>query len=263
MTASSPLWFTASWDDGHPLDSRIAELFDKHGFDATFYVPNRNREGYPVLSPETLRSLDGRFEIASHTHDHTPLRHLQDLQARQQIEQGKSELEQILGHAVRGFCYPRGQFRPIHTEMVRNAGFAYARTSVNFATDLAADCFLMPITMQFYPHTRGVLLRNYLWHGDWRRRYKAFQRIVSDDDLETSLAHMFADLSLRGGVMHIWGHSWELDTFGGWPLLDRFLSMAAQDIPRERRITNARLAAISGESRLTEASDNLSLHKRP
>ena len=30
---------TTSWDDGHPLDLRVAELLAKYGLQGTFYVP--------------------------------------------------------------------------------------------------------------------------------------------------------------------------------------------------------------------------------
>lgn len=31
------LIITTSWDDGHPLDLKIAELLDKYGINGTFY----------------------------------------------------------------------------------------------------------------------------------------------------------------------------------------------------------------------------------
>jgi peptidoglycan/xylan/chitin deacetylase (PgdA/CDA1 family) len=62
--------FTTSWDDGHPLDARMAELLSLHEFQGTFYVPVSNREGLPVLGPEDLRRLGQGFEIGSHTIDH-------------------------------------------------------------------------------------------------------------------------------------------------------------------------------------------------
>src|SRR5688500_11915407 len=39
---------TTSWDDGHPLDIRLAEMLARHGVAGTFYVPLRY-EGVPVM----------------------------------------------------------------------------------------------------------------------------------------------------------------------------------------------------------------------
>src|SRR3989304_6864863 len=57
--------FTTSWDDGHPLDTRIAELLSRHGFQGTFYMPLSNREGLPVMPPGEMRRLGQEFEIGS------------------------------------------------------------------------------------------------------------------------------------------------------------------------------------------------------
>ena len=165
--------FTTSWDDGHPLDLKLADLLDRHGLPGTFYVPLRNREGLPVMEAGALRQLDGRFEIGSHTLDH----HYADrgdagTWARQVID-GKAALEQALGHAVAGFCYPGGRADAAARQVVRGAGFAYARSIVNLHLDAGDDRFRLPTTAQFFPHPRGVLLRNWLRGGQVATRARA------------------------------------------------------------------------------------------
>lgn len=129
--------FTSSWDDGHPMDIRLAEILGKHGFNATFFVPLSNREKLPVMAPEQMRELRaGGFEIGSHTLDHCYLNTVDDATAAAQIEQGKLQLEHALGEAVPGFCYPGGKCHARHVDMVRRAGFAYARKTVNFHPDV-------------------------------------------------------------------------------------------------------------------------------
>ena len=54
MTAT--LRLTTSWDDGHPLDLRLADRLAARGFTGTFYVPRHNREGRPVLSAREVRA---------------------------------------------------------------------------------------------------------------------------------------------------------------------------------------------------------------
>jgi peptidoglycan/xylan/chitin deacetylase (PgdA/CDA1 family) len=131
----SQLVFSLSVDDGHPLDLRIAERLVKHGLRASFYLPIRNAEGPPVMTAAQARELSQHFEIGSHTLDHHYLTRVGDGEAWRQIIEGKTELEQRLGQAVTGFCYPGGQFHGRHVRMVKRAGFAYARTIKNLYSD--------------------------------------------------------------------------------------------------------------------------------
>src|SRR3954447_23585480 len=133
--------FTTSWDDGHPLDLRLAELLNRHGFRGTFYIPGRNREGRPVLPVSSLRPLDSLGEVGSHTLSHCYLTTVSGAAPQQKIHEGRTSLENALGHSVSGFCYPGGRFHPDHCAMVEAAGFKYARTTTNFMLDTGVDCF--------------------------------------------------------------------------------------------------------------------------
>ncbi|MCX6910233.1 MAG: polysaccharide deacetylase family protein [Verrucomicrobia bacterium] len=72
-----PAYLTISVDDGHPLDMRTAELLDRHGLKATFYVPAANPER-EVMTKEQVRELSRRFEMGGHTYHHVPLASLPD-----------------------------------------------------------------------------------------------------------------------------------------------------------------------------------------
>lgn len=230
--------FTTSWDDGHPLDLRLAELLNRHGFRGTFYVPCTNREGLPVLPPSGLRQLDAMSEVGSHTLDHCYLTTVDRAIAWQQIHDGRVALEDALGHDVKGFCYPGGKFRPEHRAMVASEGFKYARTTKNLVFDVGVDPFERPTTLQLYPHSRAVYLRNWVRHGQWRHRMplaaKAWATPALLPLMKTSLLHA----KKTGGTFHLWGHSWELQTFGGWVVLDEFLAFAADHVKMSERVTN-------------------------
>jgi hypothetical protein len=43
-------------------------------------------------------------------------------------------------------------------------------------------------------------------------------------------------------MFHLWGHSWELEKFDGWQILEAFLSYAAERVPQRSRMTNGQLA---------------------
>jgi peptidoglycan-N-acetylglucosamine deacetylase len=67
----SGMAITTSWDDGHPLDFRIANLLAKHGIPGTFYLPLKNVR--PTVSPSEIRELSLSFEIGAHTVNHVRL----------------------------------------------------------------------------------------------------------------------------------------------------------------------------------------------
>jgi peptidoglycan/xylan/chitin deacetylase (PgdA/CDA1 family) len=230
--------FTTSWDDGHPLDARLADVLSLHGFRGTFYVPVSNREGLPVMPPADLRRLDQGFEIGSHTIDHCYLSSVGAVEARRQVGGGKDQIEQILGHEVSGFSYPGGHHTAEHRHMVIESGFEYARTTSTFRRTSPVDPFIMPTTIQYYPHTRDVYVRHFIRRGGWRERTGLFRVAIMPGDFLSRLRRMLDHVCLRGGVFHLWGHSQELERFDGWQHLESFLRYAAERVPAEGRLSN-------------------------
>lgn len=234
--------FTTSWDDGHPLDLKLADLLARHGFAGTFYVPLHNREGLPVLGDAELRRLAQGHEIGSHTQDHCYANQVSPADWVSQVRQGKAGLEQRLGQPVPGFCYPGGKFNRRARQVVVDAGFAYARTTVNLQLQPGSDRFALPTTLQFYPHAASVLLRNWLRQGQWRVRGANLHKLASAPRLHGRLLALLHQALAQGGMFHLWGHSWELDRHGLWAELDTFLAEAAQLVPAAQRGVNAQLA---------------------
>lgn len=239
--------FSLSVDDGHPSDLRLAALLQRHALRATFYVPLRNCEGPPVLSTPQLSELDRAFEIGSHTLEHRFLASLDVHAALRQIRDGKAALEDSLGHAVQGFCYPGGKYLPLHCQMVRSAGFAYARTTQNLRTDVGAQPFEVPTTLQFYPHPRAVMLRNFLSHGAWTQRSGVLVALWQEPDWLKRTERVLAYTLERGGQFHLWCHTIDLDRLGLWAQLDAFLGRVAACIAPEHRLDNEQLVARYGE----------------
>jgi len=221
---------TVSWDDGFPADLRVGEMMARHGIKGTFYIPIHNREGLPVLSLNDLRQLASLHEIGSHTYSHRYLNTASAAEAQHEITSGKAVLEDRLGQAVAGFAYPGGKFRRTHVVMVRNAGFSYARGIQSCRADLAFNRFTMPTTLQICPHTRWVYLRNFLRQGNWRQRAPLFARLMRERPWTSRLVDCCESVHARraGGVIHFWGHSWELDRFGAWKAVDDFFRYVAE-----------------------------------
>jgi hypothetical protein len=233
--------FTLSIDDGHPLDHKIAELLHRYNIPATFYVPYNNSEGHPVLQPQELRELAQQFEIGSHTHDHKALTQLTHKQAWEQIILGKDKLEEILGKTLLGFSYPLGEQYRIHRKMAKAAGFKYARTINNMHIETGHDEYALPTTLQFFPHQRHVLIRNYFKQGHLEQRYQSFKICLGQTSLLARVSSLFDFALHEQQVFHLWCHSLDIEQHNLWATLENFLSYVAEKTYPHQRLTNAEL----------------------
>ena len=218
-----------SWDDGHPLDLRIGEMLIKHGLAGTFFVPIQNREGDAVMTGAEMRELDSAHEVASHTRTHRYLLSCSSSDALAEIETGKQQLEDFLGHSVEGFCYPGGKFDQKISRMVRNAGFSYARTVENLRIDFGQNLWEIPTTLQFYPHGPSTLLKNSARHWAFSKPTLIVPRFRHRDFF--AYARYLAQYCVKSkAIFHLWGHSWEIEEFGLWAELDNFFDFLG-DLP--------------------------------
>ena len=125
----SSRYITISVDDGYPLDSRVADLLNKYGLQATFYIPASNPER-PVMAPNQIRELSRQFEIGGHTYHHAGLKALPEEKAFAEICDGKKWLEDLLGQPVISFCYPQGKFNS-STPALRKEGRIFGRAHMS------------------------------------------------------------------------------------------------------------------------------------
>lgn len=235
--------FTCSIDDGHPTDMKTAELLQKHGLNATFFIPIQNCEGHPVISESQIKELGHRFEIGSHTYDHCYLKLVDVREAYHQIHDGKMKLEDWLGTRVDGFCYPGGRYGQRDVDLVKACRFTYARTTMNLCFDAGQRPYEMPTTMQFYPHDAGVYLRNFVGSGHWARRIGGLGLALRHPNWIDRLYAMFDHACERGGTFHLWAHSKQIDDLNAWNELDAFFKHAAGRTKPSERLNNAQVAA--------------------
>ena len=227
---------TTSWDDGHVLDLRLADLLDRHGIAGTFYVAPRSHE-IPAgerLDDARLRALAARFEIGGHTLTHRRLPTLDAATARHEIRAGRDAIEQAIGRPVTTFCYPGGSYRPEHVAMARDEGFVLARTVRRYQTRLPQDLLETGTTVHAYRHLRDPprLIAGGPLRG-WRRSW----------DWADLAIHQFDRVRAGGGVFHLWGHSWEIDGHGDWDRLDRVLAHIG-GVPGVRYVPNGALVPL-------------------
>jgi peptidoglycan-N-acetylglucosamine deacetylase len=238
-------YITTSWDDGHVLDFRIATLLHTHGLRATFYIPRQASTG--VMSETHVRELSETFEIGAHTMRHVFLDSAADMMAQREIHDCKAWLEDLTGKPCPMFCPPGGKFNATHLKYVREAGFSAVRSVELLSLDLPRreeGLLIMPTTVQAHPHKLGAYARNTLKRHAWRNLwlYVLHGRLARWEQLAQSLLDV---ARRRGGVLHLWGHSWELEQSGQWERLEevlRFLGEACREIPS---LTNGEVCKIA------------------
>jgi peptidoglycan/xylan/chitin deacetylase (PgdA/CDA1 family) len=231
---------TTSWDDGHPLDIRLAEMLARYRMSGTFYVP-LSYHGFPVMGREEMRALRTMgMEIGSHTLTHPDLTKLTKNRALHELVESKTMLEDIADEAISSFCYPAGKFNSVVRSWVVDAGYKLARTTLAFRTDRNCDPFCMPVSFQFFPHVRLVPIRHALKEGNligllhWCGLWK-----LENDPIR--LLELVLEYCLKnGGVLHMWGHSWEIEKFHLWNVLEDALKVIA-NIQGVLYLTNAQL----------------------
>lgn len=208
----SKLIVTTSWDDGSKLDLKLAELLERYDIKGTFYIPKSYLDN--PLGKNEIRMLDKMHEIGSHTLSHVVLTVVSLEEARRQIDGSKRYLEELLGHRIYVLCYPKGCYSKDIKEVVRDCGFIAGRTCEHGSFDLPEDPYQWQITL--HASNGSPLMSFRIWRRsgipvssllDWERRAK-----------------LLFDLALeKGGVYHLWGHSWELERKNEWDKLERVL----------------------------------------
>ncbi|MEK7538397.1 MAG: polysaccharide deacetylase family protein [Patescibacteria group bacterium] len=227
---------TTSWDDGHVLDLKLAQLLKKYNLKGTFYIAPECHEILPQdrLSQVQVLALSKDFEIGAHTMTHPDMRLLTDEQIEREISDSKKLLEKWTGGSVKSFCYPSGKYLLKQKQVVREAGFVLARTVRRFSFGFIKDLYEMPTSIHTYDH----------WLDAWQialfvrfNPFKFFQYYRHWDNLAIA---MFERVSENGGVFHIWGHSWEIEKLKDWNRLERVFQHIANKAGVEY-LTNGKL----------------------
>lgn len=229
---------TTSWDDGDPLDLRMAELLDKHGLRGTFYVPLK-REGHAIMSNNEICCIQKKgMEIGAHTLTHPVLTKLHPDSVFKELTESKKILEDIVGEPVLSFCYPGGKFNKVVRSLVVEAGYKLARTIVSFRMERDFDPFCMPVTFQLFPHEFAVHIRHALKDVNLKGIVNWVKVLKMESNL-ISLSNMaFNHVLQYGGIFHIWGHSWEIEQTGLWDMLEEILEHIANQ-PGVYYLTNS------------------------
>ena len=229
---------TTSWDDGHRSDLRLAAMLQEYGLAGTFYVSPENHEfaRRDLLTAAEVRDLSCDFEIGAHTVTHPRLPVVPEDRAWREIAGSKMTLEQITGRVISSFCYPYGAYTNAHVRLVKDAGYTYARTVARYQFGLAN------------PYEAGTSVQAYSHRLDpWRIAYFARFRpvkVLRYLDWDALARDMFDRVLRRGGIYHLWGHSWEIDEHDDWGRLAQVLRHIGGR-PGVRYVANGELTAHS------------------
>lgn len=234
---------TTSWDDGHPLDMRVAELLAKHSLTGTFYVPRSSQR--PVMNRSQIGELSKTFEIGGHTLEHIAIDTLSDAEALAQLSGSREWIEQLTGTCCRVFCFPGGKFRSRQLPLVRKAGYEAVRTVELLSTAnprrIDGLC-VIPTTVQAFPHAASAYARNALKRFSASAVFRLGSVLLSRDWARLARV-LLLQARDRGGVFHLWGHSWEIEEQGQWENLESFLMTIGQWRETMQRVTNSELCA--------------------
>ncbi len=217
---------TTSWDDGHKLDMKLFEMLQEYDISATFYIPIKNHEfkGDKGLDEQQIKEISKHFDIGGHTYHHKILTELKKKEAYEEIIQGKRKLEEIVKAEIESFCYPSGKYNTQIKQLVKKAGFESARTVKQLSYCVPYDFFEMETTVHVGASNINHVMA-YLKHNSLDKNF--------DLVLKSLLGYPFRknwfDLSLslidyiekRGGIFHLWGHSWEIEKNDAWKNLKK------------------------------------------
>lgn len=243
---TQPFIITTSWDDGHALDWRLVELFDKYHIRATFYIARDFLS--QRLSEADIRDIAQRHEIGAHTLTHPVLTDITPEQAEYEIVTSKQWLEDVTGQAITSFCYPKGFHNATVRRITQDAGYKLARSVRPYQLDAGDDAYAMPTTVQIYPFPLRPLPDMAIWRG-WRTRSQPLRQALPHMrrlQLPLTNLHSWAALAIAlldraaqtGGIWHLWGHSWEIEQYQMWQDLITVLE-ATRRYSHAQRLTNS------------------------
>jgi hypothetical protein len=243
---------TISVDDGHPTDLRTKDLLEKYGLKATFYIPATNHER-PVMSRTEIQQLGKRFEIGGHTMNHMALKSLTSERARGEISDGKKWLEDLLGTSVASFCYPRGKFNGRIAALVEEAGFLGARTCFLNLNTFPKNPFYWGVSTHASPHSPFIQVRHALLERNYPGAVNYFRVFKATRDWQAHFFHSLEYVGRKGGIAHLYLHSWEMESFGHWAKLESVFRAIAVN-SKLTKITNGELYKLWKVRQVRQAS---------
>lgn len=213
-----------TWDDGAPEDVKLMDLHNKYNIPGMFFVPTSNSEGRKTLSPTTMREqFSPIISFGGHTQDHVYLTDIPISDVKGEIIDNKHYLEDITGKPIDHFCLPGGKYKNEILNIVFES-FKTVRTADTMNFKLTGN--ICKPTFHIYP--RGI--RSLVGNGIRNKSYSDVIHIMENHKIS------YFDMILSLLEMHkkddstivIWGHSWEIEEFDLWSIVEKLFSVVEQ-----------------------------------
>jgi peptidoglycan/xylan/chitin deacetylase (PgdA/CDA1 family) len=111
-----------------------------------------DQELYRPMTRQHITRLHRKaHEIASHTVSHPILTQLDNDQLRVELKDSSEKLREWTGNAIKGFCYPNGDFDSRVERIAKEAGYRYActmQTGLNHPGNNTMQLARLSITIQ-------------------------------------------------------------------------------------------------------------------
>lgn len=170
-----------TFDDCYLDQYRTAvPVLRRYGYPATFFAvsqrlgktsewakESRGEPELPLMGEAELIQLNvWGFDVGCHTRTHPHLSGIDRSTQSEEIFLAKKDLENLLEVPVTLFCYPYGDYRPETLELVRQAGFKAAVSTVVGRVEIADDPFLLkrmivlgqPVFDEFVAYLTGTII---------------------------------------------------------------------------------------------------------
>ncbi len=245
---------TTSWDDGDIHDLKIAEMLCSRGLKGTFYIPVRDSFVTPLSSGDLRDLSSSGFEIGAHTLTHRLLTSLPEEQVAKEVEVCKYKLEQSLGYEIPMFCYPRGRFNDLVISQVKKSGYRGARTTRMLASHLNFSPYRMPTTLQAFPHRLTAYVKSVIAAGSFQVVYSRLEDLLRCRNWVELGRKLFDEVCATGGMWHLYGHSWEIESLSLWSQVGELLDYVSGG-PTASYVTNCELISIVSDRLLDKPSN--------
>lgn len=213
-----------TWDDGALEDAKLFELHNRYKIPGMFFVPNYNKEGRNVISPEMIKQASSDLiSFGGHTVSHSYLPTIPPEELDSELVDNRDYLSKLIGKPVEHFCLPGGKY----DEALLQVCYKYYKTVRTADTmNYKNSGTLCRPTFHFYPRGKKSLIGNALKNKsissifgillNYRRTYWEILYKLVDGKRNTN-----ADIV-------IWGHSWEIEELNLWGELEKFMKYISQ-----------------------------------
>lgn len=196
----------SSWDDGTISDLKMAELMMKYDVPTIFYWPSYIQESKNLamtsnwLNERECKEIASKFEIGSHSVNDKPMKKMQIAQISREINDSRKYWQDLTGQPINSFAYPKNSSNVLIKALLKGAGYTSARS----------------------------LIVGFLMQGDDLYEQKCTVQIGIDRiEYQNKSWELFADEMIsksdESSVFHIFGNSWDIESFGDWENLENLL----------------------------------------